>query len=38
MPVAEELSKKILSIPMYPTLASEEIETVCCAIERFYKK
>ncbi len=28
-PVAEKLSKEILSLPMYPELSEEQIETVC---------
>jgi len=34
-PVAERLAQEILSLPMFPELAEEQIEMVCDAIARF---
>jgi dTDP-4-amino-4,6-dideoxygalactose transaminase len=36
-PVAEKLANEILSLPMYPELAKEQIEYVCEKIKAFYK-
>ncbi len=36
-PVAEKLANEILSFPMYPELAKEQIEYVCEKIKAFYK-
>jgi len=36
-PVAEKLAEEILSLPMYPELAKEQIEYVCEKIKAFYK-
>jgi len=33
-PVSESLSNEVLSLPMYPTLAEEELVTVCEAVRR----
>ena len=35
--VTEELVPHILSLPMHPRISDEEIETVCDAIETFYR-
>jgi len=35
--VTEELVPRILSLPMHPRISDEEIETVCDAIETFYR-
>lgn len=35
LPVAEHLSEKILSLPLYPQLSVEEVNTVCDAIIEF---
>jgi dTDP-4-amino-4,6-dideoxygalactose transaminase len=37
-PVAEKLAGEILSLPMYPELAEEQIDYVCEKIKEFYKK
>ena len=36
-PVAERISKKILSLPMNPYLLEEEVEYICNEINNFYK-
>lgn len=36
-PKSEQAAKEILSLPMYPELALEEIESVCRDIQEFYK-
>ncbi|MHA2052193.1 MAG: DegT/DnrJ/EryC1/StrS family aminotransferase [Candidatus Hodarchaeales archaeon] len=36
-PVAEKLANEILSLPMYPELAEEQIDYVCEKIKAFYK-
>jgi dTDP-4-amino-4,6-dideoxygalactose transaminase len=38
LPVAEKISREILSLPLYPEMEIEEIETVCNAIEEFENK
>jgi len=38
MPIAEEYYKKCISLPMYPTLTSEEQEFVINKIKEYYKK
>ena len=35
-PVAEKVSKEILSLPMYPELHEEQIDYVCEMIRKFY--
>lgn len=35
-PVSEELSKKILTLPMFPTMRKEEIDYTCEEIKKFY--
>ncbi len=35
-PNAERLAKTILSLPIYPELSNDEIETVCNEIRAFY--
>lgn len=35
-PVAESISRQILALPIYPELASDEVEYVCQTIHRFY--
>jgi dTDP-4-amino-4,6-dideoxygalactose transaminase len=37
-PVAERLSKEILSLPMYPGLREDEVAETCEAIQAFYRK
>lgn len=40
-PIAEEVYKGILSIPLYPLLTDEDVEDVICAVKKiasFYKK
>ena len=37
-PEAEQLSREVLSLPMYPNLSNEEIEYIVTSIEEFYKK
>ena len=37
-PIAEEKSKKILSLPMFPELTSKEIIYICKTIKEFYLK
>jgi dTDP-4-amino-4,6-dideoxygalactose transaminase len=37
LPVAEEVAMKVLSLPMYPELRQEQIETVCNAIDAALK-
>ncbi|ROS00120.1 dTDP-4-amino-4,6-dideoxygalactose transaminase [Sinobacterium caligoides] len=36
MPCAEQLAQEILSLPLYPELKDEELNTVCRAIKEFY--
>ena len=36
-PVAESVSREILSLPLYPRLLPEEVEYVCEAIKEFYR-
>ncbi len=36
LPVAESVSREIISLPMYPTLAEDEIVYVCRCIRNFY--
>ncbi|MEE9614101.1 MAG: DegT/DnrJ/EryC1/StrS family aminotransferase [Thermodesulfobacteriota bacterium] len=35
-PVAERLSKRILSLPLYPELPLDDVKKVCRAIKKFY--
>ena len=35
-PVAEKIANEILSLPMYPELTQEQVETVCDGIRSFY--
>ncbi|MCG8571822.1 MAG: DegT/DnrJ/EryC1/StrS family aminotransferase [Spirochaetes bacterium] len=35
-PVSEELSQKVLSLPMHPFLAEQEITNICNVIKEFY--
>jgi len=35
-PIAEALSKEVLSLPMYPELTDREVETVIKEVKRFY--
>ncbi len=37
-PVAEKVSKEVLSIPLYPTLSETQQERVVSAIDSFYRK
>jgi dTDP-4-amino-4,6-dideoxygalactose transaminase len=37
-PVSEETSQQILSLPMYPGLLKEEVESVCASIKAFYSR
>ncbi|HAR94839.1 MAG TPA: erythromycin biosynthesis sensory transduction protein eryC1 [Deltaproteobacteria bacterium] len=37
-PVSEEASRQILSLPMYPGLLKEEVESVCASIKAFYSR
>ena len=37
-PVAEHLSKEILSLPMYPGLREDEVLYVCEAVKAFYRR
>lgn len=37
-PVAEMVSEKIIALPIYPEITTEEIEFVCDTIKKFYKK
>jgi len=37
MPVSEDIAKKILSLPMYPELASEQIAEICSVIRSALK-
>jgi dTDP-4-amino-4,6-dideoxygalactose transaminase len=34
LPVTEQLSRRVLSLPMFPELKVEEIQTICTSIER----
>ena len=36
-PVAESAAERLLSLPMYPELAAEQIEYVCTSIKDYYK-
>ncbi|MEP0814947.1 MAG: DegT/DnrJ/EryC1/StrS family aminotransferase [bacterium] len=36
LPVSETLADEILSLPMYPEMADEQIEYVCAAVKEFY--
>jgi len=38
LPVTEECSRQILSLPLYPEMAESEIEEVSSQIENFFKK
>ena len=38
LPVAEMLSDRILSLPMFPEITDEQIDTVVSTIKRFYDK
>jgi len=33
----EEAARRILSLPIYPELRKEEVDTVCAAIREFFK-
>jgi dTDP-4-amino-4,6-dideoxygalactose transaminase len=37
-PVAEKLSKEIISLPLFPGMKNNEIESVCNSISRFFKR
>jgi dTDP-4-amino-4,6-dideoxygalactose transaminase len=37
-PVSEEVSRQILSLPMYPGLRREEVDHVCASIKAFYSR
>jgi len=37
-PESEAAQDKVLSLPIFPELSSEEIKTVCAAIREFYKR
>ncbi len=37
-PITERFSKEIISLPLFPYIALEEIEYVCAAIKEFYEK
>lgn len=37
-PVSEKLSKEVISLPMYPEIASKEIRFVCKEINKFHNK
>lgn len=36
-PVAEDVCSRVLSLPLFPGLTLEEVETVCSAIKDFYR-
>src|SRR6185436_19085420 len=38
LPVAEKAFERILSLPLHPGLTDSDVDTVCDAIRRFYKK
>ena len=38
LPIAEKVSREILSLPLYPELENSEVEAVCAAIEEFENK
>jgi len=38
LPVTEEVSRQILSLPLYPEMPEAEIEEVSSQIENFFKK
>lgn len=38
LPVAEKYAKEVLSLPMYPEMAEEDIQYVCNNIKEFYNK
>ncbi|MEO5803447.1 MAG: DegT/DnrJ/EryC1/StrS family aminotransferase, partial [Verrucomicrobiota bacterium] len=35
-PVAEDVSKKILPLPMYPELTNEQVDYVCEIVRQFF--
>ncbi|MFC1522451.1 DegT/DnrJ/EryC1/StrS family aminotransferase [Elusimicrobiota bacterium] len=37
-PISEELSKRVLSLPIFPHMKEEEVDFVCDKIRGFYKK
>jgi len=37
LPVTEEISKRVLTLPMYPTLTKEEIEYIVKEMKRFFE-
>ncbi len=38
LPVSEEMAKKVLSLPIYPELSTEQKQYVCDCIKEFYRK
>ena len=38
LPISEKISGEILSLPLYPEIQEEEIETVCRYIRDFFLK
>ena len=37
LPVTEKISKEILSLPIFPEMKDEEVDSVCDAIQKFYR-
>ncbi|MDG7011203.1 MAG: DegT/DnrJ/EryC1/StrS family aminotransferase [Nitrososphaerota archaeon] len=38
LPVTEEASQKVLSLPMFPELRDDEIQTVCSEAKSFHRR
>jgi len=38
LPVAEEQAEKVLSLPIYPELTSQQVESICDRIRAFYRE
>jgi dTDP-4-amino-4,6-dideoxygalactose transaminase len=37
LPVAEELAQRIVTLPLYPTMTQEQLDTVCSSVESFLR-
>jgi dTDP-4-amino-4,6-dideoxygalactose transaminase len=36
LPVAEELTSRFITLPLYPTMTADEVDTVCDCVESFF--
>ena len=37
LPVAEDLARRIITLPLYPTMTPEQIDAVCDCVEGFFE-